>query len=135
MQRQSNPNSFIFNKKIDAACLFSLYEDDFPYMEEIFAITLTQLRSDIPLLGNLIRSGQWELIRPLVHKLKPSFGFVGMTDMQNHCISLEKSLTLDPEAVQGGEEIHSFLNVLTAAFEDLEVEYRRIKLYNNINNG
>lgn len=132
---ESTTKSFIFNKKIDAACLFALYEDDLPYIEEIFSITLTQLRQDIPLLRDLATKANTAALRTLVHKLKPSFAFVGMTDVQHQCAAIEQMA----DSLQGRtvpeEKIHPFLNMLTVALEDVEAEYLRIKEYNLSNNG
>src|SRR5205814_2335568 len=80
---------FIFNEKIDKELLISLYEDDFLYMEEIFSITLTQLKPDIIHLNASFEAGDLSALRKAVHKIKPSFGFVGLPDTQELCKQFE----------------------------------------------
>ena len=82
MSNQAEHNTFIFNDKIDRELLFSLYEDDFPYMEEIFSITLSQIKPHISQLKAAFESGDKEELRKSAHKLKPSFGYVGLPAMQ-----------------------------------------------------
>ena len=37
---------FIFNEKLDSEYLYSLYEDDYQYIQEIFQTTLTHFYED-----------------------------------------------------------------------------------------
>lgn len=85
MSTNKKSNLFVFNEKIDSSFLFSLYEDDYAYMEEIFSITVEQLALDVPLVKTAFEQGQLADLQKSVHKLKPSFGFVGLTDLQQEC--------------------------------------------------
>lgn len=87
----NNPsNPFVFNEKFDTAFIHSLYEDDLAYIAEIFSITATQLEEDIPLAKAAFSGDDLALLKQRVHKLKPSFGFVGLTDLQEDCRIFEE---------------------------------------------
>ncbi|WP_315817721.1 hypothetical protein [Paraflavitalea speifideaquila] len=46
MNQPTLSKQFIFNEKINSDYLFSLYADDYPYMEEVFSITLQHFDED-----------------------------------------------------------------------------------------
>lgn len=85
MSPNNQANPFVFNEKFDTSFIHSLYEDDLAYIAEIFAITATQLEEDIPLAKEAFSGDDLTLLKQRVHKLKPSFGFVGLTALQEDC--------------------------------------------------
>lgn len=81
--------TFIFNQELDAQNLNSLYGDDYVYIEEVFGTVLKEYEA---LSGNIISSYAAKDIPALkaaVHKIKPIFGFVGLTDIQQQCQAFE----------------------------------------------
>lgn len=85
MSPNNQANPFVFNEKFDTAFIHSLYEDDLAYIAEIFSITATQLEEDIPLAKAAFSGEDLTGLKQRVHKLKPSFGFVGLTALQEDC--------------------------------------------------
>lgn len=124
MEPISEHKEFIFNKSIDEESLRSLYEDDYPYIEEIFRLTLQDLEPEI---GNALThylSKDFIALRRTIHKIKPSFGFVGMPGLQEKCQQFEKQCDQDPhnlnfELLQ--EEILQAILVLQSEIKKLEV--------------
>lgn len=130
MNTQNGHNSFIFNDKIDKDLLFSLYEDDYSYMEEIFSITLTQLKPDILQLESLFAAGDLSQVQKTVHKIKPSFGFVGLPDMQQQCKRFEETCATAGSTEQIKAEYIKLQEQLAGSVRIIETDYEKLKDYN-----
>ena len=130
MSNQPEHKTFIFNEKIDKELLISLYEDDFLYMEEIFSITLTQLTPDIIHLNASFEAGNLSALQKAVHKIKPSFGFVGMPVTQELCKQFEDSCAAATSTDQVASDYAELCNRLKESVAIIESEYGKFKAYN-----
>lgn len=121
---------FIFNEKINSDYLFSLYADDYAYIEEVFSVTLQHFDQDVEAIQAAYASGSMADLRKGVHKIKPAWGFVGLTDLQQICKDFEDQCV--DEA--GTDEIKAAYKHLVASLEEgrmiLESEYRKLKDHN-----
>ncbi len=81
--------SYNFNPKIDHDFLYSMYEDDYGYIAEVFQTTLTQMTPDVIALREKFEQDDLEGVRRLVHKIKPAFGFVGLRATESMCQQFE----------------------------------------------
>ena len=88
-----NTIPFQFNRQIDADLLYSLYESDYLYIEEIFNITLTHYDEDVDVFATHHHTGNLDGLKRAVHKLKPVFGFVAMPGVEQCCIDFEEKYT------------------------------------------
>lgn len=130
MNLRSDHNAFIFNDKIDKELIFSLYEDDFVYIEEIFSITLAQLKPDITVLKEAFENNDLKGLQKAAHKIKPSFGYVGLVQTQELCKQFE---AICVTAENTGQLISQYTLLCTRLEESIhiiETEYARIKEYN-----
>ena len=131
MGSETLPNQFIFNEKIDKDTLYGLYTDDFPYIEEIFATTLQHYDADFGAVQLAYESGNIEDLKRAVHKIKPTFGFMGLLETQALCKKMEddcagtSSITADIT----NSYIH-FKNMLLEAKDLIQNEYHRLKAFN-----
>ena len=130
MRNHTQHNTFIFNDKIDRELLFSLYEGDFPYIEEIFSITLSQIKPDISQLKAAFDAGNKETLRQFAHKLKPSFGFVGIPAMQEQCRQFESECSVATEVGVLAPSFHKLVDALEESVSIIESEYHKLKEYN-----
>ena len=130
MRNQTEHKPFIFNEKFDKELLFSLYEDDFPYMEEIFSITLTQLKPDILQLKAAFEAGITDDIRKSIHKIKPSYGFVGLPAVQELCKQFESECTVAAVANELSPSYQKLIGILDESTNIIESEYQKFKEYN-----
>lgn len=121
---------FIFNEKINADALFSLYADDYAYMEEVFGVTLQHYEPDFELIKIAWEGESLADLKRGVHKVKPAFGFVGLTDIQEQCKQFEDKCL----QVAGTQELKEDYKRLISSLEDgkliIESEYRRLKDFN-----
>lgn len=127
------PNSskkFIFNEKIDSDYLHSLYEDDYQYIEEIFATTLAHFDDDVRSIQDAFTAGDVSALKKAVHKIKPTFGFVGLTSVQQLCREFED---ICQKATTTDELKHQYQQIVTtlAVNKDLITsEYSKLKEFN-----
>ena len=73
--------TFVFNDKLDHAFLYSLYEDDLPYAQEIFKGFLTETKIEFEGIKNDYSQNALKNMRQKLHKIKPTFSFVGLTGL------------------------------------------------------
>lgn len=130
MNQPTLSKHFIFNEKINGDYLFSLYADDYPYIEEVFAVTLQHFDQDFEFIQAAYEGGNIIDLKKGVHKVKPAFGFVGLTDIQQLCAAFE-------DACQHATEVPALktdYKHLIASLEEgkliIASEYRKLKDYN-----
>ena len=82
MNRTSVHNKFIFNEKIDSDYLFSLYENDYAYIAEVFATSLETLKEESRHFTTSYESSDIPALKKATHKIKPLFGFTGLMHHQ-----------------------------------------------------
>ena len=122
---------FIFNDKIDRQYLFSLYEDDLIYIEEIFKTTLDQLTGVFSELPATFKAAESENIRKIIHKIKPAFGFTGFLGTEKACKDFEDAC-LNP-GLNGSlaGEYHSLWLILKESMERMQKQYDQLKEFNS----
>jgi HPt (histidine-containing phosphotransfer) domain-containing protein len=130
MNHPTLPKTFIFNEKINSDYLFSLYADDYAYIEEVFSVTLQHFDPDIEAIKVAYAGENLNDLQRAVHKIKPAFGFVGLTDIQQQCKEFEDAC----EQATGTETLKNTYRLLTSSLEEgksiIESEYRKLKDYN-----
>jgi HPt (histidine-containing phosphotransfer) domain-containing protein len=130
MNQPTLSKQFIFNEKINSDYLFSLYADDYAYIEEVFSVTLQHFDEDFEAIQVAYGGGDISDLKRGVHKIKPAFGFVGLTDIQQICGAFEDACqeTTEKEALKVG-----YKNLVASLEEGklvLEGEYRKLKDFN-----
>ena len=83
MKQQPADKKFIFDENIDKEFIFSLYEDDYSYITEVFYSCLESVNEGIPVLHDAFESGDVMMVKKAAHKLKPVFGFTGLLNQQD----------------------------------------------------
>ena len=122
---------FIFNEMIDSDFLFSLYEDDFGYMEEIFKTTLDQLTVVVSQIPAAYNSGDVAGVRKLVHRIKPAFGFTGFLETEKACKKFEDQCTGNMADTELTELYQPFFKLLQSSEAVMETQYEQLKEFNN----
>jgi HPt (histidine-containing phosphotransfer) domain-containing protein len=130
MNHPTLSKTFIFNEKINSDYLFSLYADDFPYIEEVFSVTLQHFDPDFEAIQVAYAGENISDLKRAVHKIKPAFGFVGLTDIQQQCKEFEDAC----EEATGTDTLKNTYRLLVSSLEEgkgiMEAEYRKLKDYN-----
>ena len=123
--------SFIFNEKIDREFLYSLYEDDFVYIEEIFKTTLDQLISVVPQVQQAFKDQNMVDLKRVVHKIKPAFGFTGFLETEKECKEFEDACTDGLAVVDVSDRYHLLWTLLTQSTKAIKEQHDRLKEFNS----
>lgn len=130
MMTEDFSKKFIFNEKIDGDYLYSLYADDYPYIEEVFATTLQHYDDDVEVLKAAFGAGSVADLKKATHKLKPVFGFVGLTTTQEEVKKFEdlcqKVQTVDELRI----DYKQIVTILGESKDLINSEYIKLKAFN-----
>ena len=122
---------FIFNEKIDREYLFSLYEDDLGYIEEIFKTTLDQLNTVFFELPVTLTAGDKESVRRIIHKIKPAFGFTGFLGTEKVCKDFEDACLDQASSDRLAAKYHTLWSILKESMERMQKQYDHLKEFNS----
>jgi HPt (histidine-containing phosphotransfer) domain-containing protein len=124
-------NAFVFNAEIDTNYLNSLYGDDYIYLQEVFDTVLKDYQSLTDNIEYSYTSGNLTALRSAVHKIKPVFGFVGLTIVQQQCQQFEQicGTVSSPDKLAG--DFESLKNKIFESKLLIEEEKKRLEIYNS----
>ncbi len=98
MDEPIDNNAFVFGNAIDSQYIIELYAGDYVMIEETFTDVLLEYDSFVQKIDACYLMGDIPGLKSAVHKIKPLFGFVGLTTIQNQCLQFENScLSKSPE--------------------------------------
>lgn len=106
--------SIIFDQRLDNEFLQSIYENDIEHAVTVFTQFLQTAPAMMKEIDDNYKSGVTENFRQKVHKLKPVFSFVGLTNLTNKAEILEKKC----------KEI-SQINELSFFYKEFQTQYSR----------
>ena len=121
---------FIFNDNIDSEFLFSLYEDDFLYIEEIFKTTLDQLNTAVDELPPAFTGNDVGTLKRIVHKIKPAFGFTGFLSTEKACKEFEDACSEGIQATDLADLYHPLWSVLIQSIDIMKNQHDQLKEFN-----
>lgn len=78
------------NKHIDLSYLKQLSNGSNEFITQMISIFMTQTPEAIELFYKHLQKKEWELLKGVIHKMKPSFAFMGIKDLENVAILAEK---------------------------------------------
>ena len=122
---------FIFSDNIDSEFLFSLYEDDLLYIEEIFKTTLDQVKPIVQELPGAFASRDLENVKRMVHKIKPAFGFTGFVKTEKACKDFESACAESRPLEELANSFNDLLPLLERSMHTMQQEYDHLKEFNN----
>mgnify|MGYP001194419847 CR=1 FL=1 len=131
MVQPNSSKKFTFNEQIDSSYLHSLYENDFQYIEEIFGTTLSHFDPDFEALQQAWQQGDVVALKKAVHKIKPTFGFVGLTHVQQQCKEFEDICQKAGTTDDISQLYQQIVTTLAASRELIAAEYTKLKDYNS----
>lgn len=131
MNNLKTSNTFVFNPEIDANYLNSLYGDDFVYLQEVFETVLEDYQSLTDNIEYSYSSGNLTALRSAVHKIKPVFGFVGLTTVQQQCQHFEQICgdVISPENLSG--DFETLKNKIFQSRQVIEEEKKKLEIFNS----
>jgi HPt (histidine-containing phosphotransfer) domain-containing protein len=130
MNPDATSNSFIFNNEIDGHSMNELYGADYPYIEEVFNTVLNEYEALVSNVLSAHQSGNIPSLRAAVHKIKPVFGFVGLTEAHKQCQQFENLCMSMGGAGDIEKEFASLKNKLEQSQLLIEEEMQRLRSFN-----
>jgi HPt (histidine-containing phosphotransfer) domain-containing protein len=131
MNNLKTANPFNFNAEIDANYLNSLYGDDYIYLQEVFETVLVDYQSLSDNIEYSYSSGNLAALRSAVHKIKPVFGFVGLTTVQQQCQQFEQicGTVSSPDHIAG--DFETLKNKIFQSKQLIEEEKKKLEIFNS----
>ncbi|MBD2752689.1 PAS domain S-box protein [Spirosoma validum] len=90
--------SGVVTHPLDYDRLSELYGDDTDYAASMFETFLETVLTEFDAFDILIQQQRWDDVRQLAHKLKPTLGMVGLSDLEAMMIQLEEMMQAEPDA-------------------------------------
>jgi HPt (histidine-containing phosphotransfer) domain-containing protein len=121
---------FQFDKSIDTDYMCNMYDADYKYIEQIFSLTLNHINEDISTADQKYASTDAEGMRKAIHKIKSTFGFIGMIELQENCRKMEEKCSVySIEEIK--HDIEELLKKISIHKLILQNEYVRLKNFNS----
>src|ERR1700742_686576 len=110
MDQPLSHKEFSFSDAINSRYIIDLYAGDYVMIEETFADVLREYDGFVERILTSYHENDRQALKSAVHKIKPLFGFVGLTSIQALCLQFENACQDAPDAT------------LAASFPQLETE-------------
>lgn len=116
-----------YDKRLDAAFLESIYENDKEHAAMVFEQFLKLYPNQFKELEDSFVKGNVTTFRQKIHKLKPTFSFVGLTELTAKAEVIEKKC-LDIDEISIINDLYfDFKNNLFELIPIVETELERFK--------
>ncbi len=112
MDQSLSHKEFTFSDAINSGYIIDLYAGDYVMIEETFGDVLREYDGFVDRILTSYHEKDRPALKSAIHKIKPLFGFVGLTSIQALCLQFENSCLEAPDAA------------LAEAFPPLEVQLR-----------
>ncbi len=130
MNTPASDKAFVFSEEIDAKSIYDLYSTDYVYIEEVFDTVLQEYAVLADNIRSCHASGDIQALRSAVHKIKPVFGFVGLTSMQDQCQQFEHCCEQASSLAALNGDYEMLKNNLIRNKSLLEKEKQRLEFFN-----
>jgi hypothetical protein len=131
MSGHTSLNTFIFSDKIDAVYIYEMYENDYGYIETMFKAILDGFEEDLAAIRDNYLQKNLESLRKSIHKIKPTFGFAGMLDIQEKCKEFESKCQVVKSVGELETDFPAFIKCLEEAGVIVMEEYKKLEAFNN----
>jgi hypothetical protein len=116
-----------YDSRLDGNFLHSLYEDDKEHAAIVFEQFLKGYPAQIADVEATFKAGDLPLLKHRVHKMKPTFSFVGLTAITEKAGLLEKKCAEETDINNIVELYQSFKNDLNEFIPIVEIQYEKLK--------
>jgi|SRR5688572_6089538 HPt (histidine-containing phosphotransfer) domain-containing protein len=120
---------FTFSDKLDRGFLDSLYGDDIPYAQEVFTEFLKNTKSEFETIKAAYKDNDLKKIRQHLHKIKPTFAFVGLSELTERSEKLIGACDASSDVSQIEPICSELFNEIEGSFKLVENELERMKTH------
>lgn len=121
--------TFEFSDAINSPYIIELYAGDYVMIEETFTDVLMEFDNFVQKINTCFREGDVVALKSAVHKIKPLFGFVGLTDLQAMCLRFENACQ-DRDCPSLADDYAVLFERLVQAKSIIEGEQVRLMAFN-----
>jgi HPt (histidine-containing phosphotransfer) domain-containing protein len=129
MGKPLSDTTFVFSDAIDSRYIIDLYAGDYQMIEETFDDVLREYDEFVSKIITTYHESDRAGLKSAVHKIKPLFGFVGLTGQQSQCLQFENDC-LSMNTAQLAEAFPPFERSLLEAKAVIEREKQRLAAFN-----
>jgi HPt (histidine-containing phosphotransfer) domain-containing protein len=130
MESSSSHKTFVFSDAINSKYIIDLYAGDYVMIEETFTDVLQEYDSFVDRIVTTYHEKDVPALKSAIHKIKPLFGFVGLTGLQTRCLQFENSC-MEASEVQLAQSFSPLEQQLREARAIIEKEKIRLTAFNN----
>jgi HPt (histidine-containing phosphotransfer) domain-containing protein len=129
MEQPLSDRTFRFSDDINSQYIIELYAGDYVMIEETFTDVLNEYEGFVQRIITSYHEKDRQALKSAVHKVKPLFGFVGLTPLQSQCLQFENSC-LEIEETKLDSSFNALMEKLTEARSIIEKEKARLMEFN-----
>jgi len=122
--------TFVFSEAINGQYIIELYASDYVMIEETFTDVLLEYDAFVQKINTSFHEGDPRVLKSAIHKIKPLFGFVGLTDLQARCMRFENACQESASCSALAGEYSSLFGQLIRAKAIIQEEQARLVLFN-----
>ncbi|RYD81545.1 MAG: Hpt domain-containing protein [Sphingobacteriales bacterium] len=112
---------------IDLTYLNDLADGNFDFVEEMINLFLNSVPQSATDLNAAIDAGDWDKVKAIAHRIKPSFGFIGAKDAQDWLGQMEKNAIEAPDRSFQNKLFQQVNQTLAQCVQELQQELVRNK--------
>ena len=127
--RKTTNDSFLFSPELDNEALQTLYENDFVYTSEVFTMFLKDTKNEFEQIKKSYKEHEIATIRQKLHKIKPTFSFVGLGALTIETESLICRCDTCSSIDEIAQECLALFEKIEQSFVLIERELIRMKEY------
>lgn len=121
--------TFEFNSRLDQAFLYSLYEDDISYAADVFESFLNDTKKELEQIKEKYKENDIKSIRQKLHKIKPTFSFVGFTELTKETEYVIKSCDTSAAVNEIEPGCSELFSKISNSLQVVEEELYRMKTF------
>ena len=119
---------FKFDKRLDAQLLYELYQEEWDYVREMFKTFLEYTVPEFDQLREAHDQKNIEEVRRLAHKMKPTLGMVGLSNLQQLMLELEITAKNGVDIDLINELYQKIMSDFPSALEAVQNDFKRLRL-------
>lgn len=114
----------IAHKHIDLTYLKELSNGSKEFINEMMSVFMEQTPIEIANLEKYLEAKDWKSLRAIAHKMKPSFSFMGIKELDVLIKMVEEYAANETNLEQLPEMIEKLKNISNEAIEELKIEQK-----------
>jgi HPt (histidine-containing phosphotransfer) domain-containing protein len=129
MHQSQAKSLFIFQAGLDNELLYELYECDYPSVLQTFQIFLDEIDSNIQELEDLFQDQNISSFRKTVHRIKPVFSYIGLSELYKIFQAVEDKCTDLTDLGELTPPFHEVIKAVKKSVETIQKEKARLEIF------